>query len=173
VPDQPLDAGGDVAPRLLQGLVGSQQEDVVVPAELSQHEQRIAEMVFASSSRGVAERRLEVLEPVQLDTEGAVERRDGGDVPLLEVGQAQSCRPDHREVGALAEVLGRVQGRRQERQAQRVSCTRTLHSSSTVRIDAGGTGTYARAVMKTVPTKSTMMRPSLYRPLGRRKNVSP
>ena len=80
---------------------------------------RLVQIVFAFlGGGGVAERRLELLEPPDLDAEGGVERGDGGDVALHEVGQVQGSRPHHGEVRALAEVLRLVQGRRHERQTK-------------------------------------------------------
>jgi hypothetical protein len=115
------DNGRSVAFSFLHGLIGSQEEDVVVPSKLSREEERSAQVANASL-RGVAERRLELLEPLPLHTEGAVERRYGGDVVLLEVGQVQSRGPGDGEIYALAEVLPSGQGRRQERQSQSIRC---------------------------------------------------
>lgn len=125
-----LDNGWNVGFGLGHGLVGSQEEDVVVPAKLSHEEERFAQVVVvvAPTRGGVAQRRPEqLLEPPELDTEGGVQWRHRGDVLPLVEGQVQRRRPDHREVGARAEVLAVGQVRRHELKA---SPQQPLHAHS-------------------------------------------
>ena len=83
---------------------------------------RSAELSFQSwnmysfdSWCAAAKRWLQFLEPPELIVQGAVDRRDDGDVVPLEVRQIQSRRSDHREVYARREVLASGQHRRHER----------------------------------------------------------
>ena len=105
---------------MFQGHVRVHQDvAVVVSSKLPQGEERLAEAAAGRSSTcaaaAAAKRWLQFLEPPELVVQGAVGRRDDGDVVPLEVRQIQSRRSDHREVYARREVLASGQHRRYER----------------------------------------------------------
>ena len=66
---------------------------------------------------------LDLVEPLELDAHGSVERRDAPHVVVLEVLEVQRGGAHHREVGALAEVDALVRRRRQQRQPERLGCS--------------------------------------------------
>lgn len=72
--------------------------------------------------RGGADGLLDLVEPLELDVHGGVERRDAPDIVVLEVFEVEGGGAHDGEVGALAEVGALVRRRRQQRQPERLSC---------------------------------------------------
>lgn len=74
---------------------------------------------------GVAEKGLEITEPLDLGQEGAGVPDDGAEPPRLKVGRVKRRRAGDGEVGALLEVLAVRLRRRRQRQPEMLSCKST------------------------------------------------